>query len=122
MVDSQDRILKLEERIEKIGDTVTSVDVRLEKMITKVDIILDQHSSQIKKHDEDISCLKKEMHERVWFKSKTSKILAFFSAMLLMILSNILLGYIENKIEQKQEVTRVISTVSDNPKYQNIYK
>lgn len=122
MVDSQDRLLRMEEKIEKLGDTVTSVDIRLEKMITKVDIILDQHGTIINKHDGDIECLKKEMHERTWFKSKTSKIIAFFTAMLLMVLSNVFLGFIENKIEQKQEVTRVISTVSETPKYQNIYK
>lgn len=123
MSDSQDRILKLEEKIEKLGDTVSSVDIRLEKMITKVDIILDQHGIIINKHDGDIENLKKEMHERTWFKSKTSKVIAFFSALLLFVLSNVFLGFIENKIEQKQDVTRVISTVSDSPSSnQNIYK
>jgi pyrroline-5-carboxylate reductase len=62
------------------------------------------------------------MHERVWFKSKTSKILAFVSAILIMIVSNVLLNYIENKLEKKQEVVKVISNVSETHKYQNIYK
>jgi hypothetical protein len=121
-MDPQDRILKLEEKIEKIGDNVSDVNVKVEKLITRLDIVLDQHGTSIKKHESDIQCLKHEMHERTWLKSKTSKILAFVSAMLLMILSNVLLNYIENKIEEKQQVTRVISNVSETPPHQNIYK
>lgn len=119
---SVEDIKKLEEKVEKISDSVSDVNIKVEKLITRLDIVLDSHDSSIKKHDADIECLKNEMKERTWFKSKTSKILAFVSAILVVVLSNLLLGFIENKFEKKQEVTQVISLENQNPKSNLIYK
>ena len=114
-----ERLEKLEDKVDKLSDTVTDVNVKVEKLITRLDIVLDQHGTAIKKHDTDIECLKNEMHERTWFRSKTSKIIAIISALATIIFGNLILDLARDKIEENKAQQKVSINSQTN---QNIYK
>lgn len=106
-MNSEERMLKLEEKVEKISDAVSSVDIKVEKLITKVDIILESHDKKLCEHAYDIKELKEEVKNTKFFKTIWGKILAFIIAVVLFTVSNLTLDYISSKAIQKQENQKI---------------
>ena len=129
---TEERVIKLEDKIDKMAGEVYDVKTDVAKIITRLDIVLDNHEKTLIKHDTDIESLKKDSvdcekfkklecdveilkdsaKESKFFKSTASKIVGFIVAILIIVCANLALSYFTPKMFPAASIQT--STVENN--------